>query len=61
MLEQSRYLEINFPSRLANQQTITNVVQIPYRGYLEEILKLSNVPQTEFQDGTGYGFWYIAE
>ena len=40
------------------------LVKIPHGEYSEEILKfvcLSDVPQIEFQDGTIYHSWYIAE
>ena len=40
------------------------LVKIPHGRYLQEILKYvywSNVPQIEFQDGTMYDSWYIAE
>ena len=40
------------------------LVKIPHGEYSEEILKfvcLSNVPQTEFQDGTMYRSLSIAE
>ena len=50
----SRFLEINFLSRLTNYY---NAVKTPHGEYSKEILyslDSSNVPQIEFQDGTVY-------